>query len=58
MLILALQLVGSGSLDAEIFPGFLDLPNGSSMRGSTFHRVKQKLGPIICEIAKEEIKKR
>ena len=55
--VLALQLLGGGGVDAEILFGFLNLPNGSSMKTKRFHRIEQKLSPIICSITEEETNK-
>ena len=55
--VLALQLLGGGGVDAEILFGFLNLPNGSSMKTKRFHPIEQKLSPIICSITEEETNK-
>jgi len=55
MFVLALQLLGGGGIDAEILFGFLNIPNAPSMRSKRFHRIEQKLSPIICSIAEDEI---
>ena len=53
--VLALQLLGGGGIDAEILFGFLNIPNAPSMRSKRFHRIEQKLSPIICSIADDEV---
>ena len=53
--VLALQLLGGGGIDAEILFGFLNIPNAPSMRSKKFHRIEQKLSPIICSIADDEV---
>ena len=57
MFLLALQLLGGGGADAEVILGFLNVPNGSTFRSRTFHRLEEKLSPIICRITRDEIDK-
>ena len=57
MFLLALQLLGGGGADADVILGFLNVPNGSTFRSRTFHRLEEKLSPIICRITRDEIDK-
>ena len=57
MFLLALQLLGGGGADVEVLLGFLNVPHGSTLRSTTFHRLETKLSPIICSITENEINK-
>ena len=55
LLVLGFQLLGGGCLSADIILSFLNLPHGSSMKSSKFHRIESKLAPKICKLGESSI---
>ena len=55
LLVLGFQLLGGGCLSVDIILSFLNLPHGSSMKSSKFHRIESKLAPKICKLGELSI---